>query len=242
VLALAVCAGCAGAADEPDAPGADASSRRQASTILGACTANLPREKMELTGTLTVRRQRGFILSESPYRLDLEWGATPARAAVTLFAAGSTTAVQRVVMTRDGRSASLAFFSGPTLAPAEPPSLAGRVGGTDLTWLDLTLDFLWWPDVRLEGEGDAKGRTCDIIVATPPMPIPGCAAVRMWIDRKLGFLMQVEQLDPQGAPVRKMWVQSVKKMNERWMIRDMEVEMMGSGHRTRLYVDRLILP
>ena len=53
--------------------------------------------------------------------------------------------------------------------------------------------------------------------------------------------MQAEQLSPQGEPVRRMWVQSVKKMSERWMIRDMEVEMMGSGHRTRLYVDRLIL-
>lgn len=239
---LAVCVGSVGAADEAGTPDADAASRRQASAILSACTANLPRERMELSGTLTVRRQRGFILSESPYRLELEWGATPALATVTLLAPGSTTAVQRVVMTRDGRQASLAFFNGPNLAPAEPPSLAGRVGGTDLTWLDLTMDFLWWPDVRLDGEGDAKGRACDIIVATPPTPIPGCAAVRMWIDRKLGFLMQVEQLDPQGAPVRKMWVQSVRKMNERWMIRDMEVEMMGSGHRTRLYVDRLILP
>ena len=173
------------------------------------------------------------------YRLELEWGATPALATVTLLAPGSTTAIERVVMTRDGRKASLAFFNGPNLAPAEPPSLAGRVGGTDLTWLDLTLDFLWWPDVRLDGEGDAKGRACDIIVATPPTPIPGCAAVRMWIDRKLGHLMQVEQLDPQGAPVRKMWVQGVKKTNERWMISEMEVEMMGSGHRTRLRVDRL---
>ena len=62
------------------------------------------------------------------YRLELEWGATPALATVTLLAPGSTTAIERVVMTRDGRKASLAFFNGPNLAPAEPPSLAGRVG------------------------------------------------------------------------------------------------------------------
>ncbi len=226
-------------AEETSDPEADG--RRRAAAILQACTDNLPREKMVLTGTLAVRRQRGFILSENPYRLELEWGATPSRAEVTLFAADSTNAVERVVMTRNGREAALALFSGPGLAPAAPPSLAGRVGGTDLTWLDLTMDFLWWPDVRMDGEGNAKGRACDILVATPPSPIPGCSGVRLWIDRKLGFLMQAEQLNPQGEPVRRMWVQSVKKMSERWMIRDMEVEMMGSGHRTRLYVDRLIL-
>ncbi len=239
---LAGCAVSVGVADDFESADADVMGQQQATAILQACTANLPREKMTLTGTLAVRRQRGFVLSENPYRLDLEWGATPSCATVTLFAPESETVLQRVVMTRDGRTADLAFFSGPDLVASEPPSLAGRVGGTDLTWLDLTMDFLWWPDVRMDGEGTAKGRACDVLVATPPSPIAGCSAVRMWIDRKLGFLMQVEQLDPQGEPVRKMWVQSVKKMNARWMIRDMEVEMMGSGHRTRLYVDRLILP
>lgn len=220
----------------------DVSHQRTAADILQACTVNLPREKMVLTGILAVRRQRGFILSENPYRLELEWGALPPRAEVTFFASESTNILERVVMTRDGLQTELTLFSGPELRASGPPSLVARVGGTDLTWLDLTLDFLWWRDVRLDGEGRTKGRLCDIIIATPPSPIPGCSGMRLWIDRKLGFLMQAEQLDDQGETVRRMWVQSVKKMNERWMIRDMEVEMMGSGHRTRLYVDRLIIP
>ena len=220
----------------------DAGVRRTAADILQACTVNLPREKMVLTGILAVRRQRGFILSENPYRLELEWGASPPRAEVTFFAPESTNILERVVMTRDGSQTELTLFSGPEMRVSKPPSLVACVGGTDLTWLDLTMDFLWWRDVRMDGEGRTKGRMCDIIIATPPSPIPGCSGMRLWIDRNLGFLMQAEQLDHQGEPVRRMWVQSVKKMNERWMIRDMEVEMMGSGHRTRLYVDRLILP
>ncbi|NLL84474.1 MAG: outer membrane lipoprotein-sorting protein [Lentisphaerae bacterium] len=235
VLCLAGC----GLASEAEAAAIE--SRESAAAILEACTANLPREKMTLSGVLAVRRRRGFVVSENRYELVLEWGAVPSRAMVTLYEANSTKIVERVAMTRSGRQANLTLFSGQELTPAEPPSLAGRVGGTDLTWLDLTMDYLWWRDVRLDGVGRAKGRECDIIVATPPSPIPGCAGVRLWIDKKLGFLMQAEQLDPQGEPVRRMWVQSVKKMSERWMIRDMEVEMMGSGHRTRLYVEHLIL-
>jgi len=33
-----------------------------------------------------------------------------------------------------------------------------------------------------------------------------------------------------------MWVQRVKKTDDRWMIRDMEIETLNSGHRTRLSV------
>jgi len=55
-------------------------------------------------------------------------------------------------------------------------------------------------------------------------------------------VMQAEQLDPQGNPVRKMWVQRVKKMDDRWMIRDMEIETLNSGHRTQLFVDDVSAP
>ena len=54
--------------------------------------------------------------------------------------------------------------------------------------------------------------------------------------------MQAEQLDPQGNTVRRMWVQRVKKTGDRWMIRDMEIESLGSGHRTRLTVDDVSEP
>lgn len=209
---------------------------------LAACTASLPRERLLLNGTLSVRRQRGIVEAEHPFRLDLNWGAIPATAICSLYAPGSTTTVERVVMQRrDGRS-QIALYSGPGLALQPAPSLASRVRGTDMTWLDLTLDFLWWPEARFDGTGSVLGRACDILVVTPPMPVSGCSAVRLWVDRRLHFLMQAEQLDPQGSPIRRMWVQRVRKINERWMIRDMEIETVGGSHRTRLYVDDLEAP
>lgn len=72
-----VCSLLAGGVNADEAGAADAEGQRTAAAILQACTVNLPREKMVLTGVLAVRRQRGFILSENPYRLELEWGASP---------------------------------------------------------------------------------------------------------------------------------------------------------------------
>ena len=76
----------------------------------------------------------------------------------------------------------------------------------------------------------------------PPGPVPGCSAVRIWVDRQWRCVMQVEQLDPQGSPVRTMWVQRVKKVEDRWMIPEMEIETLNSGHRTRLFVDDVAAP
>jgi len=149
-------------------------------------------------------------------------------------------------MTRPaGKPAQIRLYSGPEQKLEETPAYSSRICGTDMTWMDLTLDFLWWKDARFDDvpRGECySGRDCDILVAVPPGPIPGCSAVRVWVDRQLRCVMQAEQLDPQGNAVRKMWVQRVKKVDDRWMIRDMEIETLNSGHRTRLFVDEVAEP
>lgn len=214
--------------------------------ILNACTRMIPQEPTLLKGTLTVRKLRGIVLLQHSYNLLMDWGATIPNAEVLLLDKRGTAVVERVVMTRPvGMPAQLQRYEGAEQHPTEAPSYAARIRGTDMTWMDLTLDFLWWPDARFDDtpRGESRnGRDCDIIVAVPPWPIPGCSAVRIWVDRQLRCLMQVEQLDPQGNPARKMWVQRVKKMDNRWMIRDMEVETINSGHRTRLSVEDASTP
>lgn len=214
--------------------------------ILRHSTRLIPREPMLLSGTLTVRRQRGITLLEHPFKLLLDWGAAVPAAELLLLERKGTTVVERVTLTRpEGEPAAIQIFEGLGTESISQPSYTARVRGTDMTWLDLTLDFLWWPEARFDDvpRGESRnGRDCDIIVTVPPWPLPGCSAVRVWVDRKLGCMMQMEQLDPQGRAVRKMWVQRVKKMDERWMIRDMEVESLNSGHRTRLFVDDAVKP
>lgn len=214
--------------------------------ILNACTHLIPTERLLLKGTLTVRKLRGIVLAEEPFKLLMDWGGTPPSAEVLLLDQKGTSLVERAVLTRPpGKAATIRLFSGPEQKPVAAPSYAGRIRGTDMTWLDLSLDFLWWREVRFADtpRGQSRnGRDCDILVTVPPEPIPGCSAVRVWVDRQLRCVMQAEQLDPQGNPVRKMWVQRVKKMDDRWMIREMEIETLNSGHRTRLSVHDVSSP
>ena len=122
------------------------------------------------------------------------------------------------------------------------PALTDAVEGTDITWLDITLSYLWWKDAELAGEDTFRGALCDIVVVRPPEPIAGCASMRLWVDRKRGFLRQAEQINEKGERVRWMWVASVGKINDRWMIRNMEVKRPGTGVMTKLHVETLETP
>ena len=118
------------------------------------------------------------------------------------------------------------------LRPGPVPE--GRVLKTDVTWLDLTLDFLWWPKAEFDAEREGEtvhGQKCDVILISN-----GTRQVRAWCDRKTGCLMQAEEL-VNGKPRRRIWGTRIKKFDGRWFPNVLEVETLGSGHRTKIIVD-----
>ena len=113
---------------------------------------------------------------------------------------------------------------------------SGQILGTDVTWSDLTLDYLWWDDVSFDAEREGEtvhGQVCTVIVMKK-----GERQVRVWVDRKTCALMQAEEMKD-GKAVRRLWGTRLKKFGERWMANVMEVETVGSGHRTKITVEEL---
>lgn len=216
-----------------------------ADEIMAQCRLMFPQEKVGLSGELTVRRQRGVIDSRRPYRITLDWAGEVPTAECTLYRdrlGGEQ--LQRAILTRvDGR-ATIRLFDDQNIESTVPPRFNSRIGETDITWMDLSLDYLWWPNAERRPELDERilSRQCLVIDMTPPTPIPGCKVVRLWIDRSMGYMLQAEHIGPLGKPIRRMWVQMVKKMQGRWMIRDLEIETVGLERRTRLFVEALELP
>ena len=204
--------------------------------------ARFPVETLSLTGELIVRRQRGIVLHEAGFAIELAWGEDPPRASYHLRDTFGRRLESLTIRRRPDGTAELTWLDAGGAVRDTPPALTGFVQETDITWLDLTLAYLWWPDARLDGAADFRGSTCDLVRVIPPETIPGCAAVRLWVDRRLRFLRQVEQLDAADRRVRRMWVSSVGKIGDRWMIRDMEIERPGRGQRTKLHVEQLVTP
>jgi hypothetical protein len=215
--------------------------------LLESCTRMIPVEPLVLKGELVVRKERGIELARHPFQLMTDWGASPPSAECLLLSPEGTSVVERAVLTRpENGMAEIKVFKGLDKSSPLSVSFAGRVRGTDMTWMDLSLDFLWWEDVRFDDVPSGKcrtGRSCFILVAVPPESVPGCSAMRIWVDKKLKCVLQSEQLNPQGDPVRKMWVQKIKEYDDkRWMISHMEIETLDSGHRTKLLVDDVAKP
>ena len=112
----------------------------------------------------------------------------------------------------------------------------GPILGTDVTWSDLTLDYLWWDDFSFDAEREGEtvhGQVCAVVVMKR-----GARRVRVWVDRKTGALMQAEEFDG-DRPIRRLWGTRIRKFGDRWMANVMEVETVGSGHRTKIKVEEL---
>ena len=210
--------------------------------VLTACREMLPKKPVELKGALILRNRRGIVSREYDYALVMRRDPDISLMTIRLMPRGETNVFSTVTVSRRG-------VQQPTIrvskaeAPGEEvvPSLRERVLGTDVTWLDLTFDFLWWTDAAYETEREGEsvhGQKCSVILVKPPTEIPGLAGVRLWADRKTGCLMQAEQLDEKMKPIRRLWGTRVKKFDdERWMVSVLEVETLGSRHRTKITVE-----
>lgn len=107
---------------------------------------------------------------------------------------------------------------------------------TDVTKDDLSLSYLWWDevadDVVKTGE-TVHGQECRVLDLKN-----GERTVKVWIDCKTGALLQAEEYRD-GKAHRRIWGTRVKKFGNRWMANVMEVETLGSGHRTKVTVEKL---
>ncbi len=186
--------------------------------VLANCRAMLPAEPVTMTGEIVLRNRKGIPSGEYDYTLRADRTATPAKLALEFREHDTTNVLEKIEILRPG------------------PVPEGRVLKTDVTWLDLTLDFLWWPKAEYEAEREGEsvhGQKCDVILISN-----GERQVRSWCDKKTGCLMQAEELKD-GKPHRRLWGTRIKKFGERWFPNVLEVETLGSGHRTKILVDRL---
>jgi hypothetical protein len=87
------------------------------------------------------------------------------------------------------------------------------------------------------GEEDVRGRSCYVLdVPAPEGAFAGCSGVRLWIEPRIPIMLRAEAYDQQDALIRRMEVKSFKKINDRWVIKDIELTSLPSRHKTYLRV------
>ena len=222
---------------------ADAQPRQAAATVLADVRARMPREPILLTGRILLRWHNGR--TERLFNVDayLRFGEEPAVAEYTIRNLNGEPVERLVVRRSSNGTISCDYAAGTPLTPAALPGLSEPVRETHMTWLDLTLSFLWWNDATLVGKDKVKGYLCDVIdVRGPAEHDTAPAMFRLWIEEEYRVLLKAEERDESGKVLRRLQVKSFKKIGDEWMIRETVVRRFPEQRTTLFRILDVIRP
>jgi len=104
-----------------------------------------------------------------------------------------------------------------------------KIRGTGITYEDLALKFLYWPNPKLAGEENVRTRNCWKLQLQAPSRQSQYSNVVLWIDKTSGALMRMESYDWNGQLAKRFEVVSAQKIDNRWFLKQMRVEELQPG-------------
>ena len=107
--------------------------------------------------------------------------------------------------------------------------LKEKVRGTGISYEDLTLEFLYWPNARVFGDETVRTRSCWKLQVVSPSRDLQYWNVLIWVDKASGALMRMEGYDWNGKLVKRFEVISAQKIDNRWFLKQMRVEELQPG-------------
>ena len=113
---------------------------------------------------------------------------------------------------------------------------------TGVTYQDLSLGFLYWPQPLLQGEETVRTRRSWKIDLQAPVCEEIYGVARVWIDRESGAILRIEGYDKKGLLLRRFEIVSAQKIDGLWMLKQMRIESFVPGNPspvTRRYLEVL---
>ncbi|MCC5840363.1 MAG: outer membrane lipoprotein-sorting protein [Opitutales bacterium] len=104
---------------------------------------------------------------------------------------------------------------------------------------DLLMPFRHWEDVIYEGVTRIRGRPVHRFLFYPPPEDPrysGIGGVRASIDGDFNAILESEVLDEDGRTLRTMRVSRFRRVDDQWIVRQVDVTDERSRDRTRFEV------
>jgi hypothetical protein len=206
-----------------------------------------PQEHIDITGTLETAEVRGQNEIVRPYTLTLDWTDGNPEAVCKIYKKLGDAPVQHARLIRRNGETLLTLTSA-NGSVTENVRLNTPVGDSDLSWVDLTFNYLWWNNVRQLSEEEISqrnlktrqgGRNCVILEAFPPESITGLHSMLLWVDISTGYIVQTEQTDAHGKAVRRQWVQRIGREEGRWVPREFRIQRDGMRRVTKLKISTI---
>ena len=137
-------------------------------------------------------------------------------------------------------AAAFAYALGDPPQPSPLPDLFGPIQGSEISWMEMSFSYFWWPEPRIVGQEKVSNRwDCEIVeVDCPPEYPGGWSHIRLWVVPAYSAVVRGEVWRG-GKAAKRFEVRSVKKLRQIYMIGDMEVKNLETGARARLKVGRM---
>jgi hypothetical protein len=116
------------------------------------------------------------------------------------------------------------------LRTVSPARYDKPVEGTDITFEDISLKFLYWPKAAIDGSETVDGLNCWKLHLQPGAQSSAYAAVELWVSKRTGNFLEGEGYDAAGKLVKRFKVVSGQPDPQGgWMLKKMRIETLGKA-------------
>jgi hypothetical protein len=104
------------------------------------------------------------------------------------------------------------------------------VEGTDITYEDISLKFLYWPKAKIDGSDTVDALNCWKLHLEPGAQPSAYAAVELWVRKENGVFLKGEGYDATGKLVKRFKAVSGQPDPQGgWMLKKMRIETLGKA-------------
>lgn len=213
-------------------------------TLAAELRAAYPPDRFEVRGQIRIRHEDGRRTS-LPFRHEVIPGLSSWQLVYHTMPSPATPAQHLVVR----------------LSPDQPPryTVSGRLddagrelepviltgdqamipfAGSDFWLADLGLDFLHWPEQRIDRSTRLtmrKGRSCKVLESINTRPgAAGYTRVRAWVDNETGAIIIAEAYGPDNRRMKEFEIGGFTRIDGRWELKNMEMRNLRDDTRTVL--------
>src|SRR5215469_5598800 len=108
------------------------------------------------------------------------------------------------------------------------PKLQQTVRGTDITYEDLSLRFIYWKNAKLNGEQRVRAITCSVVDVQPASRNTAYSTVRLWVAKDRGALIKAEGFDWQGRLVKRFEIISAQRVEGKTIFKQIRIERINA--------------
>jgi hypothetical protein len=108
--------------------------------------------------------------------------------------------------------------------PFPDAQLGQAIEGTDLSFEDLAMRFLYWPKAVMVGPDKIGSRKCWLLRVANPGKGGRYSHVKVWIDQKSGGLVQIEGYNKQERRLKRFQVTHLMKVGNTHTLKRMRID------------------